>query len=63
MFQKDLAKALIGQDITTGPPSIYGMARCLLEGAALSKFDKSALAHRVETMLNYEDVLLIISFL
>jgi hypothetical protein len=39
MFQKDLAKVLIGQDITTGPPT-YGMARCLLEGAALSKFEK-----------------------
>jgi hypothetical protein len=54
MFQKNLAKVLIGQDITTGPPT-YGMARGLLKGVALSKFDESALAHGAATMLHYED--------
>jgi hypothetical protein len=44
MFQKNLAKVLIGQDITTGTPT-YGMTRHLLKGVALRKFDKSALAH------------------
>jgi hypothetical protein len=43
MFQKDLAKELIGQDTNIGPPT-YGMERHLLKGAALSKFDESALA-------------------
>jgi hypothetical protein len=33
------------------------MARRLLEGAALSKFNKSALAHGTESMLHYEDVM------
>jgi hypothetical protein len=56
MFWKDLAKVLIGQDITTGPPT-YGMVRCLLKGATLSMFDKSALAHGTKTMLHYEDIM------
>jgi hypothetical protein len=56
MFQKDLAKVLIGQDITTGPP-FYGRVRHLLKGVALRKFDESALAHGIETMLHYEDVM------
>ena len=42
MFQKALSKVLVGQNITTGPPT-YGMARHLMEGAALSKFDESSL--------------------
>jgi hypothetical protein len=43
----------IAKDITTGPPTC-GMVRCLLEEVALSKFDKSALAHGAETMLHYD---------
>ena len=42
MFQKALSKVLVGQNITTGPLT-YSMARRLIEGAALSKFDESAL--------------------
>jgi hypothetical protein len=36
MFKKAVSKVLIGQNITTGPPT-YGMAQRLMEGAALSK--------------------------
>ncbi len=33
------------------------MARQLMEGAALSKFDKSALLHGAETLIHYEEVM------
>jgi hypothetical protein len=56
MFQKALSKVLIGQNITTGPPT-YGMARRLMEGAALSKLDESALLHGAETLVHYEEVM------
>jgi hypothetical protein len=56
MFQKALSKVLIGQNITTGPPT-YGMARRLMEGAALSKFDESALLQGAETLVHYEEVM------
>jgi hypothetical protein len=56
MFQKALSKVLIGQNITTGPPT-YGMARRLLEGEALSKFDESALLHGAETLIHYVAVI------
>ena len=56
MFQKALAKVLIGQNITTGP-STYGMARRLLKGKALSYFDESALLHGAETLIHYEEVM------
>jgi hypothetical protein len=47
MFQKAFSKVLIGQNITTGPPT-YGMVWRLMEGAALSKFDESTLLHMVQ---------------
>ena len=56
MFQKALSKVLIGQNITTGPPT-YGMVRRLMEGAALSKFDESAHLHDAETFAHYEEVM------
>jgi hypothetical protein len=56
MFQKALSKVLIGQNITTGPPT-YGMARRLMEGAALGKFEESALVRGAETLQHYEDVM------
>jgi hypothetical protein len=33
------------------------MARCLLKGVALSKFEESALAQGAKTMLRYKDVM------
>jgi hypothetical protein len=56
MFQKALSKVLVGQNITTGPPT-YGMARRLMEGAALSKFDESSLRHGAETLIHYDQVM------
>jgi hypothetical protein len=58
MFKKALSKVLIGQNITTGPHT-YGMARRLIEGAALRKFDDSALlpVHGAETLVHYEEVM------
>jgi hypothetical protein len=56
MFRKALSKVMIGQNITTGP-STYGMARRLMEGAALSKFDESALLHGAETLIHYEEIM------
>ena len=56
MFQKALSKVLIGQNISTGP-STYGMARRLMEGAALSKFDESAQLHGAKTLIHYEEVM------
>ena len=56
MFQKALSKVLIGQNITTGLP-MYVMVRRLMEGAALSKFDESALLHGAETLIHYEAVM------
>jgi hypothetical protein len=51
MFQKALFKVLIGQNITTGPPT-YGMARRLME-----QFNKSALLHGAETLRHYKEVM------
>jgi hypothetical protein len=61
MFRKALNKVLIGQNITTGPPT-YSMARRLLEGAALSKFDESALVQGAETLLHFEGIMRDITF-
>ena len=44
----DLDHILVGQSITVGPPK-YAMARRLLEGDALSKFNERALANGNET--------------
>jgi hypothetical protein len=55
MFQKALYKVLIGQSITTGPPT-YRIVWRLIEVAALSKFDESALLHGSETLIHYEEV-------
>jgi hypothetical protein len=56
MFQKALSKVLISQNITTGLPT-YGMTWWLMEGAALSKFDKSTLIHGAETLIHYKEVM------
>jgi hypothetical protein len=56
MFQKAVLKVLIGQNITTGPPT-YGMAWILMKGAALSKFDESTLLHGAETLVHYKEVM------
>ena len=47
-FTRDLNRVLIGQSITTGPPK-YAMARRLLEGDALAKFNERATANGNET--------------
>jgi hypothetical protein len=42
LFRENLDKVLIGQNITTGPPT-YAMTRCILEGAWLAKYEESAM--------------------
>jgi hypothetical protein len=54
MLQKALSKVLIGQNITTGLPT-YGMVQRLMEGAALSKFNKFTFLHGTETLVHYEE--------
>ena len=56
MFQKAISKVLVGQNVTTAPPT-YGMARRLMEGAALSKFDESSLRHGAKTLIHYKQVM------
>ena len=56
MFQKALSKVLIGQNISTGL-STHGMARYLMEGVALSKFDESSLLHGAEILIHYKQVM------
>ena len=48
LFQRDLLKAIVGQNATTGPPK-YRMARRLLQGDALATFDAAAATHGNET--------------
>lgn len=51
-FKRDLNRVLVGQNITTGPPK-FAMARRLLEGDALSKFNERAQANGAETSANF----------
>ncbi len=55
-FRKNLDKVLIGQNITTGPPT-YAMTRRILEGAALTKFEDSVLNRGTETLNHFTLVL------
>jgi hypothetical protein len=52
MFQRDLKKIIIGQNITSAP-SKYAMARLVLSGEALMVFDTSATEHGNETNVNF----------
>ena len=56
MFRKNLDKILIGQHITTGPPT-YTMTRSILEGAALAKFEDATTSRGTETMEHFGQVL------
>jgi hypothetical protein len=56
IFRKNLDKVLIGQNITTGPPT-YAMTRRILEGAALAKFEDSVLDRGTETLDHFTLVL------
>jgi hypothetical protein len=56
LFRKNLDKILIGQHITTGPPT-YAMTRRILEGAALAKFDDATTSRGTETMEHFSQVL------
>ena len=51
-FLRDLKKALVGMNVTTGPNK-YGMARRLLEGEALAHFNNAATANGNETNANF----------
>ena len=55
-FQRDLNRVIIGQNITTGPPK-YAMARRLLEGDALAKFNERAVENGTETNEHFAIVL------
>jgi hypothetical protein len=52
IFRKNLDKVLIGQNVTTGPPT-YAMARRVLEGAALAKFEASVVERGTETLEHF----------
>ncbi len=56
LFRKNLDKILIGQHITTGPPT-YAMTRRILEGAALAKFEDATTSRGTETMEHFGQVL------
>ena len=56
LFRKNLDKVLIGQNVTTGPPT-YAMTRRILEGAALAKFEDLAHDHGTETLKHFALVL------
>jgi hypothetical protein len=51
-FRKNLDKVLIGQNVTTGPPT-YAMARRVLEGAALARFNASVIERGTETLEHF----------
>ena len=55
-FRKNLDKVLIGQNITTGPPT-YAMTRRILEGAALAKFEDLVHDRGTETLEHFALVL------
>jgi hypothetical protein len=52
LFQRDLNKIIVGQNITAAP-SKYSMARLLLSGEALAVFDTSATEHGNENNANF----------
>jgi hypothetical protein len=56
LFRKNLDKILIGQNITTGPPT-YAMKRRILEGASLAKFEDSTATRGTETLEHFTQVL------
>lgn len=56
LFKRALLKVIVGQNITTGPNK-YAMARRLLEGDALAKFNEKALQRGNETNQNFDLVL------
>jgi hypothetical protein len=55
-FRRDLDRVFSGQSMTTGPPK-YAMARRLLEGDALAKFDESATQAGAQTNANFQAVM------
>ena len=55
-FQRDLTKAIVGQNITTGPGK-YAMARRLLAGDALAVFNVHARELGAETNVHYDSVM------
>ena len=55
-FRRDLDRVLTGQNLTTGP-SKYAMARRLLDGDALAKFNERALFHGNETSEHFNAVM------
>jgi hypothetical protein len=52
IFRKNLDKVLVGQNVTTGPPT-YAMARRILEGAALARFEASVIENGTETLEHF----------
>jgi hypothetical protein len=56
LFRKNLSKVLVGQNITTGPPT-YAMTWPILKGSSLAKFEESMLTHRTETLEHFNEVL------
>jgi hypothetical protein len=56
IFRKNLDKILVGQNVTTGPPT-YAMARRVLEGAALARFEDSATDRGTETLEHFATVI------
>ena len=53
LIKKTLLKILVGQNITAGPPK-YAMARRVLEGDALARFDAKASELASETNANFD---------
>ena len=53
LIKKTLMKILVGQNITAGPPK-YAMARRVLEGDALARFDAKASELASETNANFD---------
>ena len=56
LFRKNLSKVLVGQNITTGPPT-YAMTRRILEGSSLAKFEESTIERGTETLEHFTKVL------
>jgi hypothetical protein len=55
-FKRNILKAIVGQNITSGPPK-YALARRTLEGDALAAFDASAITNGGETNANFTTTL------
>ena len=56
LYRKNLSKVLVGQIITTGPPT-YAMTRRILEGSSLAKFEDSTIQRGTETLEHFTEVL------